>query len=121
MMDFITFARMNGVEINSGRLFPSQKIQRCGTVAKPRSVNGAYFWDGDRGWVMDWSGGARVVWFSDPNTKPWTEEEKRLWAAKRDAARQDQLRRYKAAAEQAKVTLNKAVLGEHPYLKYTLS
>ena len=48
MMDFITFARMNGVEINSGRLFPSQKIQRCGTVAKPRSVNGAYFWDGPR-------------------------------------------------------------------------
>ena len=117
-MNFITFARMHGVEINPSRLFPSQKIQRCGTTNKPRSGNGAYFWDGDRGWVMDWSGEAKVVWFSDPNAKPWTEEEKRAWAAKRDAEKQLQWRRYEEAAKQAEVTLKSAVVEEHVYLKF---
>ena len=78
MTDFITFARAHNVEIDPNRLYPSDKIKRCGTVERPRSGNGAYFWDGQRGWVMDWSGEARVIWFEDPNAKPWTDEEKRM-------------------------------------------
>lgn len=116
MSDFITFARAHGVEIDPSRLYASDKIKRCGTVDKPRSGNGAYFWDGQRGWVMDWSGEARVVWYEDPNAKPWTDEEKRLWAAKRASAATEQDRRYQQAALQADITLRSAKMAEHPYL-----
>ena len=82
-MSFIDFARAHGVEIDPSRLYPSDKIKRCGTVDKPRSGNGAYLWTGDRGWVFNWSGEAQTVWYNDPHAKPWTDEEKRAWAAKR--------------------------------------
>ena len=42
-MNFIDFARAHGVDIDHTRLYPSEKIRRCGTVAKPKSGNGAYF------------------------------------------------------------------------------
>lgn len=118
MSDFISFARAHGVEIDAGRLYPSEKIRRCGTVQKPRSGNGAYFWDGERGWVMDWSGEARVVWYQSDRAKPWTPEEKRLWAQKRASAAVDQERRYRQVAEQAEVTLRLAKSEEHDYLKF---
>ena len=117
MTDFISFARAHNVEIDPGRLYPSDKIKRCGTVDKPRSGNGAYFWDGQRGWVMDWSGEARVIWFEDPNAKPLTEEEKRSWASKRASAASDQEKRYQQAAVQADETLRAAKIDFHPYLE----
>lgn len=116
MTDFISFARAHNVEIDPSRLYASDKIKRCGTVDKPRSGNGAYYWDGQRGWVMDWSGEARAIWYNDPNAKPWTDEEKRLWAAKRASAASEQEHRYQQAALQADITLRSAKLGEHPYL-----
>lgn len=116
-MRFIDFARLNGVEIDSNRLYASDKIKRCGTVEKPKSGNGAYFWDGERGWVMDWSGEARVIWFEDPHAKPWTDEEKRQWAAKRASAASDQDKKYEQAALQADITLRSAQYDHHPYLE----
>jgi hypothetical protein len=117
MMEFVNFARSNGVEIDPNRLFPSDKIRRCGTVDKPRSGNGAYFWDGNRGWVMDWSGEARVIWWQDKNAKPWTDEEKRQWAVKRASAASEQERRYQQAEAQAEATLKAATLSKHIYLE----
>lgn len=117
MSDFITFARAHGIEIDPARLYASDKIKRCGTVDKPRSGNGAYFWDGKRGWVFDWSGEARTVWYNDPDAKPWTDEEKRLWAAKRASAASDQEKRYQQAALQADITIRSAKMAEHPYLE----
>ena len=117
MTDFITFARAHGVEIDPSRLYASDKIKRCGTVEKPRSGNGAYFWDGERGWVMDWSGEARVVWYEGDRGKPWTPEEKRLWAQKRASAASDQERKYQQAALQADITLRSAIPDHHPYLQ----
>jgi hypothetical protein len=116
MSDFISFARAHGVEINPINLYASEKIRRCGTVDKPRSDNGAYFWDGQRGWVMDWSGEARVTWYNDPNAKPWTDEEKRSWAAKRASTVTDQDRKYELAAQKADIILRSAKQQEHPYL-----
>jgi len=117
MTDFISFARAHNIEIDLAQgLYPSDKIRRCGTVDKPKSGNGAYFWDGQRGWVMDWSGEARVIWFEDKHAKPWTEEEKRSWAAKRASAASDQDRKYKQAAAEADKHLKSADLKEHPYL-----
>jgi putative DNA primase/helicase len=117
-MNFIQFARAHGVEIDYDRLYPSDKIRRSGTVLKPRSTNGSYFWDGKRGWVMDWSGEAKVVWYNDPDAKPWTEDEKRLWGEKRRAQVSDQQKKYDAAAQHAKELLKLAKMESHPYLEY---
>lgn len=116
MSDFITFARAHGVEIDPARLYPSDKIKRCGTVEKPRSGNGAYWWDGQRGWVMDWSGEARTIWFEDKNAKPWTDQEKRDWMLKRQAANAAKDRTYELAAQKADITLRSAKQSTHNYL-----
>jgi putative DNA primase/helicase len=114
-MSFIDFARGHGVEIDHSHLYPSERIRRCGTTEKPRSTNGAYFWDGDRGWVFNWSGEARVCWYE--STRPWTDEDKRAWAAKRQAANSDRDRSYEMAADRAEIILRTAKMEEHPYLE----
>jgi len=115
-MSFIDFARAHGVEIDPSRLYPAEKIRRCGTVDKPRSDNGAYFWDGQRGWVMDWSGEAKVIWYEDPKATPWTEEQKREWMAKRQKANEAKDSAYDQAAKLAEDTLKRAKLDTHSYL-----
>lgn len=113
-MSFVTFARAHGLEI--GDLVARDRIQRCGTVDKPRSKNGAFFFDGSRGWVFNWSGEARTQWYDDPNATPWTEEEKRAWAVKRRMAAVEQERKYENAALRAAVLLRSTVPGTHDYL-----
>jgi putative DNA primase/helicase len=116
-MSFVDFARAHGVDIDHSNLYASDKIRRTGTLEKPRSGNGAYFWDGQRGWVMDWSGEARVVWYEDPHAKPWSDEEKRAWASKRAFAATDQERKYDQAALQADIVLRSAKMDQHAYLE----
>jgi len=116
-MTFVEFARLHGVDINPARLYASDKIKRCPTVDKPRSDNGAYFWDGRRGWVMDWSGKARVIWFDGDQT-PWTAEEKAQWAAQRRAQLSDKDDAYQRAASTAETILRACELKEHPYFGY---
>lgn len=113
-MSFVQFARAHGVEV--GDVIASDRIRRCATVKKPRSKNGAYFWDGQRGWVFDWSGEAKTHWYDDPNAKPWTEEEKRAWAMKRQTMAADQERKYENAALHADILLRSATAGIHGYL-----
>ena len=116
-MNFIDFARAHGVEIDPSRLYASERIHRCGTTERPKSNNGAYFWNGERGWVMDWSGEAKAIWFEDPNATPWNDEEKRLWAAKRATAAAEQDRKYEEAALKADITIRSAKMDNHPYLE----
>ena len=40
MSEFVTFARACGLDIVAAR--PSDKIQRCATIAHPRAKNGAF-------------------------------------------------------------------------------
>jgi len=115
-MSFINFARAHGVDIDPSALYPIDRIRRTGTVDKPRSGNGAYFWDGQRGWVMDWSGEAKVIWYEDPTAKPWTDEQKREWVTKRQAANASRDRSYDTAAAKAFTTLNAAKSLPHDYL-----
>jgi putative DNA primase/helicase len=115
-MSFIDFARAHGVEVDPNKLYPSERIKRCGTVNKPKSLNGAYFWDGQRGWVFDWSGEARTTWYEDPHAKPWTDEEKRQWALKRQQANSEKDTAYDKASSIAEIVLKKAELKEHNYL-----
>lgn len=115
-MSFIQFARAHGLEIDPARLYGSEKIKRCGTTEKPRSKNGAFYWDGQRGWVFDWSGEAKVQWFADPSAQPWTQAEKDAWKAKRQAQRAQQEQGYQLAAQQAAEMLRSATPGPHSYL-----
>lgn len=111
-MQFIDFARAYGLLIKN--LYPREKIQRCGTITHPKKNNGAYFWDGDRGWVFDWSREAEVKWFY--TDKPWTEAEKQAWKRKQQANWEQQERKYAMAAKKAEAILKSATLQLHDYL-----
>jgi putative DNA primase/helicase len=115
-MDFVTFAQNHGLVITS--LYASERIKRCGTVDKPRSTNGAYFYDGQKGWVFNWAGDARVIWYDDPNQKPWTMEEKFAWMKKRQEQSTKQNQTYELAAERAEIILRASKLDNHPYLEF---
>ena len=111
--DFINFARAHGLEIDPGRLYPGEKIRRCGTVEKPKSTNGAYFWDGARGWVFNWASEARVQWFNDRDAQPWTEAEKATWKAKRQAAAATQEQEHRRAARAPQVAASARPAAHH--------
>jgi len=114
MSDFIQFARAHGVEI--GDLQTGERIRRCATVEHPRSKNGAYWWDGSRGWVQAWDGDGQVHWFDDPQAKPWTDADKRAWAALRQSEAQAREAAYANAALRAGVMLRSTTPGQHGYL-----
>lgn len=113
-MSFTNFARAHGVEI--GDLIVSDRIRRCATADKPRSKNGAYFWDGARGWVFNWSGEARTQWYEDPSAKPWTDAEKREWAMKRQQMAAQAERKNENAALHAAMLMRSAIPSRHDYL-----
>lgn len=115
---FVDFARSHGVVINPARLIPGERIRRCPTIEHPKKDNGAYFWDGQRGWVFAWDGLAAVQWWNDPNARPWTEAEKAEWRRRRDAARTAQQRQYAQAAQRAEAMIGQATPGHHNYLEY---
>lgn len=117
MTDFLDFARSHGLLIDPSKFFASDRIRRCGTVDKPRSDNGAWYWDGERGWVMDWAGEARPVWFASGKGKAWTDEDKRSWAHRRALAAKAQEERHEAAARTAMNVLKHAEMKTHPYLE----
>lgn len=116
MSDFFRFAEAHGVLIKS--LIPSGKIVRCATVLHPRSTNGAYMWDGQRGFVFAWDGPAEPQWFNDPSATPWTDAEKREFAQKRNLERQQLMQRQQRTAQNADAMVRAAVLGEHNYFHF---
>lgn len=113
MQTFSEFARVNGVLIKD--LFASSRIQRCPTVAHERSTNGAYYWDGDRGWVMAWDGDGLVHWYGGEG-REWTDAEKRDWARRQDVARQQKIQKQQQAAMRAKSMLMDCRQDKHGYL-----
>ena len=112
-MDFVTFARVNGVLISD--LDASGRIRRCPTESHPRSKNGAYLWDGERGFVMAWDGDAKAIWFDRPDYRPDQAE-----IAKREAImrrqREQQDAAHQRAAQRASDLLGSCVIDHHPYL-----
>lgn len=115
-MSFTEFARAHGVEIFPDSLYATDKIMRCPTTDKPRSLNGAFRWDGHRGWVCNWSAGGEVHWYDEPNARQWTEDEKRARARSRESAAVELNRRHVRAAQQADLLLRSAVQKPHDYL-----
>ena len=112
-MRFTDFAQAHGLVIYD--LHPSDRIQRCPTIDKPHSKNGAWFWDGERGWCFAWDGEAKVQWFST-ESKPWTEAEKAEWKKRRNGEREKVEANQKRAAQRAAVMIASAALSEHGYL-----
>jgi putative DNA primase/helicase len=132
-MNFQSFAAAHGLLIRDLR--EDGRIHRCPTESKPRSDNGAYWLDRDRGWVMDWAQSGEVKWWSDEHAKPWTEAEKadaqrrmREASAKRAAAAADAARQATQMIEKAQVVTPRAAqpwrpgrkpveaIPQHPYL-----
>lgn len=114
-MTFAAFAASHGLIVD--QVYPSDKIKRCGTENKPRSTNGAYFYNGERGFVYLWDQDAKPIWWNDAKATPWTDAEKREWAAKK---RQEEQRRedgYRKAAATAATILKGCKPAQHNYLR----
>lgn len=114
-MSFSAFALSCGVVVDRPR--EDGRIHRCPTVAHPRSKNGAYAFDGRRGWVQAWDSSDAVQWYQDPHATPWTDADKRAWIARRDAERREQERKYQKAAKAAETLLRSCTMAEHGYLR----
>lgn len=112
-MQFEQFAKLHGVLIDEAR--PVDRIQRCPTVEHPRHKNGAWWWDGRRGWVSAWDNGGDIHWFNDPN-QSWTDADKRAWAARRISFRSAEDRKHEMAAQRAGVILLACKVTKHGYL-----
>lgn len=115
-MSFLDFAKQHGLDISLANFYPSDKIRRCGTIDKPKSDNGAYLWDGKRGWVMNWAMDAKVHYYHDKNATPWTDAEKREWRRKRQEAAKAKAETHKTVAAKAAETLREATPKSHIYL-----
>lgn len=114
-MRFSDFAQAHGLLIRD--LYPSQRIQRCPTANKPTQKNGAYSWDGERGWVFAWDGDA-TIYFYGSTDRPWTEQEKSEWKRKRDAEMANKVRQQRKAADTAQSMMNQAKQDVHGYLRF---
>lgn len=113
MASFVDFARAHGVLVRS--LAPSDRIRRCPTVDHRHSQNGAYFWDGARGWVMRWDGDAELHWYQD-DSRQWTPAERADWQRQRVKAEQTRAQQAARAARQAEDMLAGAEMSAHNYL-----
>ena len=112
--EFIQFALSHGLIIKE--LYPSQKIRRCPTLEKPKSLNGAYLFDGEKGWVTDWGKNSKPAWFKSNQARVYSDEERRQWALKREAERQVLEKQYADKAHEAAQIIRMARLDTHPYL-----
>ena len=115
-MSFQAFAIAHGLDLPA--LYPADRVQRCATTDKPRSKNGAFFWDGLRGWVSDWAQGGEIHWFDSPESREMKAEDRRAWAQRKQAAQQRQTEGWGRAAMQAGLMLRDTELKTHSYLEY---
>lgn len=115
-MSFLDFARAHGVIID--RLIEDGRIHRCPTVNKERKRNGAYCWDGKRGWCHAWDQDGKTHYFNDPDAKPWTDEEKRDNDRRRRQQKRANELRHQRAAKDAAALLQRATWAEAAYMQY---
>jgi len=116
MRDFVRFAAAHGLSI--GRAYPTDRIMRCPTQTHPHKKNGAYWWDGRRGFVQNWETGQGMQWWNDQDARPWTDQEKRAWADRQRREHAAKERRQQDAAIRAADMVRQCVPDRHEYLKY---
>lgn len=114
MQDFQQFAESHGLIIRSLRV---KNIGRCPTVSHPRAKNGAYYFDGDFGWVMDWAIDLAPLIWHDENLSPI---ERAKVAAKIEATKKlyldDRKAKNENAAKRAFSLVSECILDRHAYM-----
>lgn len=111
-MNFLSFAQANGLRI---RDLVIGRISRCPTDAHPSSKNGAFFFDGDWGWVQDHANHTEIqIWKSDKVVDQSTLNQ-RIAKSKADSAKKIE-RSNELAALKAAIMLRDCTLVNHAYL-----
>lgn len=111
-MTFDQFAAAHGLII---RDLTYGKIMRCATKSKPIHKNGAYLFDGEWGWVMDWSQHAEPVLWRTEKPIDTAAMEARIKAS-REKHHKERERLQGRAAGKAKWILSRCELDQHAYL-----
>ncbi len=106
-MSFVAFARSHGLLIDHA---PADgRVHRCRTEAKPRKKNGAFMFDGQSGWVQDWTVHPKAIGYRLQGNA----EVRRIDRAA--LAREERARRDEAARKAADI-IRRAEFAPHPYL-----
>lgn len=115
-MQFADFACAHGLVTDT--IHPAERIKRCGTETHPRSLNGAYWYDGERGWIYNWEHSTAVVWWNNPDAKPWTQDDKDAWRRRQAANESARNKQQLLIGTQVEAQLADAELLNHSYLQY---
>lgn len=116
MITFSDFAHMNGLII---RNMVIGKITRCPTEDHPRKMNGAFYFDHDFGWAMNWAcHDEPQLWKSEKERAPHEQSamNKRMEDSRRQQAKERAELARKAAAK-AQALINAATLSTHNYYR----
>lgn len=92
-------------------------MRRCPTEHHPRSTDGAYFWDGRRGWVSDWSNGSEIHWYDNPDAQGFTVADKKAWDERQRAQDSREAEAHRQAERTAADMLRACKPREHMYLR----
>lgn len=114
-MNFAQFVNASGLLPKS--IISDGRIHRCATAKHPHKKNGAYMFDGARGFVFDWSESSEAKWWNDKDFRPWGDEEKRQWREKRISEKKRIADGYENASKKAIKMLSECTLGTHAYLR----
>lgn len=114
-MTFDQFAAAHGLII---RNLVRGKITRCPTEDHPRKNNGAFYFDTDFGWVMNWAEHIEPIYWKDQT--PRSEEQRKAIQGRIDASRKKAVKEraiaQRRAAEKAAWILEQCELDQHAYL-----
>lgn len=107
MSEFVAFARSHGLLIDHAP--PDGRVHRCRTEAKPRKKNGAFMFDGQSGWVQDWTVHPKAIGFR-------LRGDVEIRRIDRGALAREERARREAAAQEARRIILRSELAPHPYL-----
>ena len=111
-MNFLSFAQANGLRI---RDLIVGRIARCPTDDHPNTKNGAFFFEGDWGWVQNHASHTEIQLWKSDKTMDVAVLDKRIAESKAAYAKQrDQA--HKSAAIKADAILSECTLLNHAYL-----
>ena len=114
-MEFLDFAVSNGLVI---KRFQTGKISRCSTLTHPQKENGAYFFEGDFGWVQDWAQDETPRFWKLDKPRTAAEEADFAERVKKSAERHQREKReaQRKAAEKALWIMSQCKIEPHAYL-----
>lgn len=105
MTDFLSFARDHGLILD--HVVTDGRVHRVRTETKPKRRNGAYAFDGSRGFVQDWTVHPTAIPYRGTSITPSPVRQKRAQGARRDA---------EAATYLARQIIARSAFLPHPYL-----